>query len=450
MLKYSAHKPPLSHIHGIYVINLKRRSDRLRSFMESSGLQLEDVHVFEAVDGKTLTLTDEIKTLFGNCDYKYHRGYISATLSHYRLWKHIATTHNEMHLVMEDDAVFAKDFIKQWNANFSHALPRNAQLVYLGGMLPDNFWSYKSDSVLEQVNDHFARHLPTSYFQHDYLEGVDNFTRGEPTRRFFYTTIAYLISSNAARSLVDFVAKFGFRKAADHTLYRVLQWTPDAYATTPLLVTIPPRSATNDSDVQYESNLLDDEKQNNGTPQGTCSQGRDCNFKITSLPTRIANRFSIGDVTTYVLTTETHLDRLKTFHSQSLKAGLKYAPFLGVDGAKISVKELQANGVLGTSFPSNARGSAAQGVSHIMLWEQLADDTEASYYLILEDHADLPVDFISKVERALKILPSGWHVLNLGCPTSCNGFLVESGVILPEQQVMVVQIIYIYISQAYS
>lgn len=428
VLHYSAQQPPLHHVDGIYVINLKRRPDRLQSFLQSSGFAPSDVHVFEAVDGRALTLTEEIKTLFGRSDYKYHRGYISATLSHYKLWRHIASTTNELHLVLEDDGIFPKDFIALWNNNYSHALPRGAQLVYLGGMMPENFWSYKSGSVLEPVNDYFARHQPTLYFSHEYLDGVDNFTRGAPTRRYFYTSIAYLISSNAARSLVDMVATFGFRKAVDHTLYRVMAWTPDTFATTPLLVAIPPRLAHNDSDVQYESNLLED-----AAARGAAAER---GFKLTSLPTRTSNMLAtLGDTPTFVLTTEAHLERLRSFHAHALRAGLKYAPKTEVDGAQITVEQLQASGALGAAFPASARGTAAVGVSHIMLLEELADDPDASHYLILEDDAIVPPDFFTKVDQALSTLPPGWHMLNLGCPAdTCGGLLVDKGIVLPDQK----------------
>lgn len=378
-LHYTAGAPVLRKVDGIYVINLKRRPDRLKTFLESSQFKASDVHVYEAVDGRALTLTDNIKTLFGNCDYKYHRGYISATLSHYGLWQHIAATHNELHLVLEDDAKFSKNFISSWNDRISHALPKNAELVYLGGILAENMWAYKDGSVLESINDHFSQHRLTQYFQHDFLEGVDNFTRGEPTRRFFYTSIAYLISSNAARSLVDHIRTFGFRKAADHTLYRLMAWTPRTYAVTPLPVTIPRRR---DSDVQHEGNMLDD-------PAAACPAGQ-CNQQAGwhGAPKRATTRLGAIDVPTFVLTLEAGPDRSAAFKTSAREAGVSYAPFFGVDGkqvlpwaqslyrgtplsfnkaslmtcrhsrSQVDIAELQQSGVLGQDFP-NLPGTAA-------------------------------------------------------------------------------------------
>ncbi len=119
---------------------------------------------------------------------------------------------------------------------------------------------------------------------------MDNFTNlGGPTRRYFYTSISYVLSSNAARSLVNFVQTYGFRKAADHTLYRVMEWSPNRAmpqyeATRPLLIRVPPRI---DTDVNHESNMLDDDK-------SECAAGdTSCNSRAASVTPpskRVTNR----------------------------------------------------------------------------------------------------------------------------------------------------------------
>ena len=71
-LTYAGTTFPLQGIDGIYVINLKRRPERLASFFASSQLARSDVHVHEAFDGTNLTeWTPELETLFGESARSY-------------------------------------------------------------------------------------------------------------------------------------------------------------------------------------------------------------------------------------------------------------------------------------------------------------------------------------------------------------------------------------------
>ena len=71
-LTYAGTTFPLQGIDGIYVINLKRRPERLASFFASSQLTRSDVHVHEAFDGTNLTeWTPELETLFGESARSY-------------------------------------------------------------------------------------------------------------------------------------------------------------------------------------------------------------------------------------------------------------------------------------------------------------------------------------------------------------------------------------------
>ena len=104
-------------------MNLNRRADRLAKFKASSGLQEDEYHRFEAFDGKTLTWNDDIQRLFHSNRYGSSRGIIGCALSHYSLWKHIASTNGELHLVLEDDAEFVGGWIDKWNYEYYPSLP---------------------------------------------------------------------------------------------------------------------------------------------------------------------------------------------------------------------------------------------------------------------------------------------------------------------------------------
>ena len=128
---------------------------------------------------------------------------------------------------------------------------------------------------------------------------------------------------------------------------------------------------------------------------------------------------------------------------------------------QVDIVELQQSGVLGQDFP-NLPGTAAVrppsphtsrhihrtlngpssahtqvGLSHIMLLEQLLVDAGAPCYLIFEDDAIVPKDLVAKLAAALSALPSGWHVLNLGCsPSECKGNTDSHGLVAADPRVL--------------
>ena len=129
VLNNTATRQPLKGIDGIYVINLDRRPDRLQSFKERSGLVDADFHRFSAVDGKRLKWTPEINDLFRNNNFGWQAARIGCALSHYTLYQHIASTEDELHLVLEDDAQFIDNWMDVWNNDIYPDLPDDAYVL---------------------------------------------------------------------------------------------------------------------------------------------------------------------------------------------------------------------------------------------------------------------------------------------------------------------------------
>lgn len=229
-------KPVLNGINGVHLINLERRKDRFDQFFAHSSFPKDTVNIFAAIDKLSLTMTEPIRKMFEFSDYNYRRGIVACALSHFSLWSYIASTTNEFHLIFEDDAVLPPNFITQWNEKYSFAMPLDARLLYLGGVLPINSNVYHVGNVLKPVNRAFMQHIPTRYFSHDFIDELDSGQRGGASRRYFYTAVAYGISSDGARALVDLIIKYGFRRGADHMLYRLMDRFEQVYATHPLLV----------------------------------------------------------------------------------------------------------------------------------------------------------------------------------------------------------------------
>jgi GR25 family glycosyltransferase involved in LPS biosynthesis len=94
-----------------YVINLKRRPDRLRNFFTKNQKELFPLTVFEGVDGKTLQASHKVQKAFSTGDYNYRRGIVGCAMSHMKIWKDFLTKANQTHcLVLEDDAELCPEF----------------------------------------------------------------------------------------------------------------------------------------------------------------------------------------------------------------------------------------------------------------------------------------------------------------------------------------------------
>ena len=107
----------LDGLDGVYVVSLKRRADRLQQFVRQSGLRRGEFHHHHAVDAETMTWDPMMQALYDE------RNLAAITLSHMQLIKHIAATTDELHLILEDDASFADNWIDKWNKHIFPELP---------------------------------------------------------------------------------------------------------------------------------------------------------------------------------------------------------------------------------------------------------------------------------------------------------------------------------------
>ena len=96
------------------VVNLDRRPDRLESFLaaaeQTAGPVAGRIRRHPAVDGATLTMTDELANLFRGNDFGFRRSIIGCALSHLAIWREVAAGPGCPCLVLEDDARFVPGF----------------------------------------------------------------------------------------------------------------------------------------------------------------------------------------------------------------------------------------------------------------------------------------------------------------------------------------------------
>ena len=135
------------HFNEVYLMNLKRRPDRLERFMtyyNTSDMKRYNIMKFEAIDGSVLDVNTvplselarlEMKQLettgFRYKHYQLTKGAIGCYLSHVKIWENIMKNNYERVLVFEDDARPPPNFLKALKINMKH-IPQDWDIVLLG------------------------------------------------------------------------------------------------------------------------------------------------------------------------------------------------------------------------------------------------------------------------------------------------------------------------------
>lgn len=126
----------------VYVINLKSRPKRKeRAADELNKYNIKHTFI-EAVDGSTLDrdkLTDEGKIRCNGSYRELRKGEIGCYLSHIQCWKNILDSGNEYGLVLEDDVVFANDFMNKFNEMFDQIVNKDWDIICLGRRCKEYF-----------------------------------------------------------------------------------------------------------------------------------------------------------------------------------------------------------------------------------------------------------------------------------------------------------------------
>jgi glycosyl transferase family 25 len=164
-----------------YLINLEKRPDRLKNFVDNVQKFLPDIQIEKiiAVDGSFLDLND--KNLkknvnpwnFKNLREKTLRGVIGCCLSHLNCYKKIIESNDRYAIIFEDDCVFIKNKEITSNEELKNLpIPENFGIIWL------NEWKNKIDSKF--LNEYY------------YLVSEG-----------YKTTEAYIISKEFAKILYD-------------------------------------------------------------------------------------------------------------------------------------------------------------------------------------------------------------------------------------------------------
>jgi hypothetical protein len=168
-------------IDKVYLINLDSRPDRLQTFIEHSSIPFTRI---SAIDGKTLKMSEPLYHLCKKNLFQWKKSVIACALSHMSVWNKIVKDNATYTLILEDDMRFKPDWqIKN--------IPEDADLLYLGGVLPTNRIVYSD--ILEKVNDCWSKIKPNTYFTK------------EPTTQFHFCAYSYILTKRGAQKLLDYL-----------------------------------------------------------------------------------------------------------------------------------------------------------------------------------------------------------------------------------------------------
>ena len=137
-----------------FVINLKRRPDRLEQFYKRCPYPKESIEVVYAFDGKNpQEESKKERKLVTKFPMDRQPGEIGCSISHLRIWKKMVNDNIPVAMIFEDDCFFDSSFLKFMD---SLELPPEFKILYPGGRFEKNFTV--PESALIPVNGQVYQH----------------------------------------------------------------------------------------------------------------------------------------------------------------------------------------------------------------------------------------------------------------------------------------------------
>ena len=220
---FKVHEQFLEGIDDCFVINLKRRKDRLEKLYTNSPELKNNIYEFEAFEGCKIQLTDSIARLFKPHDFMWKKAIMGCALSHLNLWYQLACEKPDIqnYLILEDDVKFVNGWKQRWLDALDY-LPENYDVIYLGGILPPNRAGF--EMCKEPINKYFSRVKENNFFGQN------------PQNRYFHwCAYAYVLSKKGAEKILATIqSRDGYYTSADHMICNPVDFL-DIYFLDPLV-----------------------------------------------------------------------------------------------------------------------------------------------------------------------------------------------------------------------
>ena len=166
----------------IYIVNLKKDKNRRENIIREVEKQnLTNYEIIDAVDGNKLNQNELDVATFRNKKHvnpwnsKMSPTQIGCALSHIKVYENFIKTEFEVALILEDDAIFVRDFDNN-----------------LKQLILKNFKFRKQILLLSELKEFYGKAL----------DSEDNYEIVNVSNAFF--THAYMINKEAAKSIISF------------------------------------------------------------------------------------------------------------------------------------------------------------------------------------------------------------------------------------------------------
>lgn len=222
-----------------FVINLKRRPDRLKLFQDNCPWPVETVNAF---DGKNEHLENKKDRKVYSSFNRIRPGERGCFISHLKIWKMIVDKNLPMAMVFEDDAEFSDHFNQKMEHVLSN-LPEDLTLLYFGGRFEKDF----------KVPSEYT--LPVTLTEPVTVpdKPVNKYINQNNFSKFYNvvhdrTTHAYIISNKTAKLFIEIFNNVPKNQQLDHFMvYKLRALEIPIYNSIPLLCWSP---MVGDSDIR--------------------------------------------------------------------------------------------------------------------------------------------------------------------------------------------------------
>ena len=177
-------------LYKIIIVNLKKREDRknnvIKIFNENN---ITPYYFYEAIDGKTINLTYEIKNLFNGNDFNSRKGFIGCALSHYNIWIDlIKDKENNYYVIFEDDILLREEFNENFNKSikFVNKNIENTDFLFMG------YHRFNNENDFSIIN----------FNNNNYIGG----------------TFSYIITKKGAYKMLDYISNNGIKHGIDYLI----------------------------------------------------------------------------------------------------------------------------------------------------------------------------------------------------------------------------------------
>jgi glycosyl transferase family 25 len=207
-----------------YVINLDRRSDRLKQFESRFPSYFNSRWTYErftAVDGNKLhtngVFSRGIQHLFRNNDFCSKASVIGCAMSHIKLWqKLVDDQRNESYVIYEDDVQFVESYTWKLYALLQQ-ITFDWDVLYLGHLV-----CYEWQTTHRIESDELPK-----------WENMINYI--VPNRTSWVGTASYIISKRGARKLLEYIEQNGVQHGIDYLMQLRFKDLLRAYGVNPMI-----------------------------------------------------------------------------------------------------------------------------------------------------------------------------------------------------------------------